>query len=82
MRKVTTRILLALIAAAIMVAGLSGAYSYGRDYSLHRGFTTLVQLRRAGTGRLESVSFYSRALHRNAGYLVYLPPDYSARHRY
>ncbi|HSC04288.1 MAG TPA: alpha/beta hydrolase-fold protein [Solirubrobacteraceae bacterium] len=82
MRRLTARLVLALVAAAITVAGLSGAYSYGRDYWLHRGFTTLVQLHRAGTGRLESVTFYSRALHRNADYLVYLPPHYSARHRY
>jgi enterochelin esterase-like enzyme len=82
MRRVTIRIVLVLVAAAITVAGLTGAYSYGRDYSLHRGFTTLVQLHRAGTGRLESVSFYSRALHRDGDYLVYLPPHYSTSRRY
>jgi enterochelin esterase-like enzyme len=82
MRKFTSRLVLVLVAAAITVTGLSGAYSYGREYSLHRGFSALVQLPRAGTGRLESVKFYSMALHRDADYLVYLPPHYSPRHRY
>ena len=82
MRKVMLRVAGTLAAAAITVSGLFGVYSYGRDYSLHRGFATLVQLRRAGTGRLESVRFYSEALHRTADYLVYLPPHYSPRHRY
>lgn len=82
MRKVTVRIAVTLAAAVITVTGLSGAYSYGRDYSLHRGFTTLVQLRRAGTGRLEAVRFYAAALRRDADYVVYLPPHYSPRHRY
>ena len=74
MSKVTSRTAVVLVAAAIIVTGLFGAYSYGRDYWLHRGFAALVPLPRAGTGRLESVSFYSEALHRNAGYLAYLPP--------
>jgi enterochelin esterase-like enzyme len=70
-----------LCAVALLAVGLAGAYSYGRNYDLHRGFSKLVQLPRAGTGRLEAVRFYSPALHRNAGYLVYLPPHYSpARH--
>jgi len=71
-----------LAAAALLAVGVSGAYSYGHNYSLHRGFATLVQLPRAGTGRLEAVRFYSPALRRNAGYLVYLPPHYSPRRHY
>ncbi|MGH3421145.1 MAG: hypothetical protein ACRDOD_16355, partial [Streptosporangiaceae bacterium] len=67
--------------AVLVAAGLMGAYSYGRSYDLHRGFTTLVQFRRAGSGRLEDVHFYSRALHHNADYLVYLPPNYTPRRR-
>lgn len=69
-------------AVALVAGGLAGAYSYGQDYNLHRGFTTLVQFRRAGSGRLEKVRFYSQALRRNADYLVYLPPHYSADRRY
>lgn len=76
------RIAAVLTATAMAALGLAGAYSYGRNYELHRGFTTLVQFRRAGSGRLEEVHFYSRALHRNADYLVYLPPHYNPRRRY
>jgi enterochelin esterase-like enzyme len=72
----------ALAAAAVLTAGALGAASYGRDYSLHRGFATVVQLPRAGTGRLLNVGFYSAALHRRADYMVYLPPGYSPSKRY
>ncbi len=82
MRRPALRFGAVVAAMAVAAGGLAGAYGYGQDYNLHRGFTTLVQFRRAGTGRLEDVRFYSRALHRNADYLVYLPPGYSSRHRY
>ena len=71
-----------LVALAITGVGLAGALSYARDYNLHRGFTTLVRFRRAGAGRLEQIHFYSHALHREADYLVYLPPHYSRHRRY
>ncbi len=74
--------LVGLIAIAWVIGGLLGAYSYGQDYYQHRGFATLVQLPRAGTGRLENVDFYSQALHRRADYLAYLPPGYDRAHRY
>ncbi|HET9719837.1 MAG TPA: alpha/beta hydrolase-fold protein [Solirubrobacteraceae bacterium] len=82
MRRTTRRLLLIGLAAVIFAAGAAGAYSYGRDYSLHRGFSALVQLPRAGTGRLLQVSFYSPALHRQADYLAYLPPHYNPARRY
>jgi enterochelin esterase-like enzyme len=82
MTRLAAKIAAALAAAALLAVGVSGAYSYGQNYSLHRGFATLVQLRRAGTGRLEAVQFYSTALHRNASYIVYLPPHYSPRRHY
>ena len=82
MRRLAFKLGAVVVAAALVAAGLAGAYSYGQDYNLHRGFTTLVQFRRAGTGRLEEVRFYSPALHRNADYLAYLPPHYSSRRRY
>ena len=71
-----------LAAAGIGVAGIAGAYSYGRNYDLHRGFAVPAQLRQAGRGKLLTVQFYSAALHRRADYLVYLPPSYSRRQRY
>ncbi|HLJ03508.1 MAG TPA: alpha/beta hydrolase-fold protein [Solirubrobacteraceae bacterium] len=82
MRSLVARLCVVLAAAAVWTAGAVGAYSYGRDYNLHRGFATLVQLPRAGTGRLLDVRFYSPALRRMAGYTVYLPPGYSPARRY
>ena len=82
MTRLAAKIAAALAAAALLAVGVSGAYSYGQNYSLHRGFATLMQLRRAGAGRLEAVQFYSTAMHRNAGYIVYLPPHYSPSRRY
>ena len=72
----------AAAAIAFSIVGLAGAYGYGQDYSQHRGFASLVQLPRAGTGRLLKVTFASAALGRRADYMVYLPPGYSPRHRY
>ena len=73
-----------MVVAALVVSavGLAGAYSYGQDYNQHRGFAELVQLPRAGTGRLLNITFSSAALHRRADYLIYLPPGYSPRRRY
>ena len=82
MTRLAAKVAAVLGAAALVAVGVSGAYSYGRSYDLHRGFSTPVQLPRAGIGRLEAVRFYSTALHRNADYLVYLPPRYSPRRHY
>jgi enterochelin esterase-like enzyme/drug/metabolite transporter (DMT)-like permease len=82
MRKLALQLAGLAAAAAVVVVGISGAYGYAHDYDLHRGFSTLVQLPRAGTGRLQDVNFYSSALRRNADYLVYLPPRYSSARRY
>jgi len=82
MRRLRFRVLLAAAALALIVCGVAGAYSYGRDYYVHRGFDTLANLPRAGKGRLLHVSFYSPSLHRQADYLVYLPPGYSPARRY
>ena len=83
MRRVGVRpTLVGVTALTLLVTGLVGAYSYAQDYYVHRGFVTIPQLPRAGTGRLLSVHFGSRALHRSADYLVYLPPGYTPSHRY
>jgi len=81
-RRWTLRACVALAAAALTGLGLAGTYSYGRAYNEHRGFAALVQLPRAGTGRLLSIHFYSDALHRQADYMVYLPPGYIPARRY
>ena len=82
MRRSAARIAIVLIAMAMTAVGMVGALSYARDYNLHRGFGTVVRFRRAGTGRLVRVAFFSPALRRNADYLVYLPPHYSRARRY
>ncbi len=76
------RALAGLLAAVLVVVGLAGVYAYGQSYSQHRGFVRLTKFKRAGTGRLLDVNFYSSALHRHAFYLVYLPPGYRPTRRY
>ena len=66
----------------MLALGALGAYGYGQDYNLHRGFASVVQLPRAGTGRLLDIHFQSQALHRRADYMVYLPPGYTPAKRY
>ena len=82
MRRLRFRVLPAAAALALITCGVAGAYTYGRDYYVHRGFAALANLPRAGTGRLLQVSFYSPSLHRQADYLVYLPPGYNPARRY
>ncbi len=76
------RAVMTVAAVILTVTGLLGAYSYGKDYYQHRGFVTVARLPRAGKGRLLNVHFYSRALQRQAFYLVYLPPGYQRSHHY
>jgi enterochelin esterase-like enzyme len=76
MRIPRRRALVAVLSAALAVVGLAGAFSYWESYYQHRGFATVAFLPHAGHGRLQTVHFYSRALHRRADYLVYTPPGY------
>ena len=70
------RLLGAVLAMALTVVGLIGAYNYWESYYQHRGFQPVAFLPHARAGHLETVTFYSQALHRPADYLVYLPPGY------
>ena len=73
----------ALVATALGVVGLIGAYSYWEAYYQHRGFATVAFLPHARPGHLQTVQFYSPALHRQADYIVYTPPGYDqSRARY
>ncbi len=65
-----------LAAAALAVVGLIGAYRYWESYYQHRGFATVAFLPHARAGHLQTVHFYSPALHRVADYIVYTPPGY------
>jgi enterochelin esterase-like enzyme len=80
------RPLAAVLALALTVVGLVGAYDYWESYYQHRGFAPVAFLPHAGRGRLVTVRFYSPALHRVADYIVYTPPGYGTDaahpHRY
>jgi enterochelin esterase-like enzyme len=71
------RTLVALVLAAWLVGGLSAAYAYVHSYVLRRGFPALATPAGVPQGTLHTVRFYSRAIGRENGYLVYLPPGYS-----
>jgi enterochelin esterase-like enzyme len=72
-----------LVALAVLVIGLDGAYGYWESYFQHRGFTPVRLIAGAHPGHRIWVHFYSGALHRNFDYLVYLPPGYDpVHHRY
>jgi enterochelin esterase-like enzyme len=76
MRLARPRPMVALVTAALAVVGLIGAYSYWEAYYQHRGFATVAFLPQAQRGQLQTVRFYSAALHRQADYIVYTPPGY------
>jgi enterochelin esterase-like enzyme len=75
-----SRLLVSVVTAALAVVGLVGAYSYWESYYQHRGFATVAFLPHAGHGQLQTVHFYSPALHRMADYIVYTPPGYDSAH--
>ena len=75
------RVSAVLVALGLLVVGVGGAYSYWESYYQHRGFQTVALVAGAHRGRLITVNFYSRALHREADYLAYLPPGYDPAHR-
>lgn len=72
-----------LLTLALTAVGLLGAYRYWQSYYDHRGFATVAFLPHARRSRVTTVTFYSRALRRNADYVVALPPGYGkGRQRY
>jgi enterochelin esterase-like enzyme len=76
------RFLIAVIALAWVLAGSIGGYSYWEAYYQHRGFIAPSLLPSAHRGRAVHVKFYSAALHREADYYAFLPPDYDPARRY
>jgi len=66
-RLLRPRRLVALATAALAVVGLAGAYSYWESYYQHRGFATVAFLPHAQRGQLQTVHFYSPALHDPTG---------------
>jgi enterochelin esterase-like enzyme len=71
-----------LLAVAFLVVGVAGAWSYWESYYQHRGFTPPPRVAHAAPGRLETIHFFSSALHRRAEYLAYLPAGYRPTRRY
>ncbi|HEX8976961.1 MAG TPA: alpha/beta hydrolase-fold protein [Solirubrobacteraceae bacterium] len=83
MRGLAGRMSVLLVALAVLVTGLDGAYRYWESYYQYRGFAPVRLIKGAAPGRRLWVHFYSKALHRNYDYLIYLPPHYDpAHHRY
>jgi enterochelin esterase-like enzyme len=78
MRLPRPRPLVGVLAVVLSVVGLVGVYGYWESYYQHRGFSPVAFLPHAGRGQLQTVHFYSTALHRTADYIVYTPPGYGA----
>ncbi|MHB8695852.1 MAG: alpha/beta hydrolase-fold protein, partial [Solirubrobacteraceae bacterium] len=63
--------------------GGAGLYGYWQAYYVHRGFEPVRALPHSGHGHNRVVYFYSKALHRQFDYRVFLPAGYNPkRHRY
>ncbi|MGZ4193828.1 MAG: alpha/beta hydrolase [Solirubrobacteraceae bacterium] len=76
MRLPRPRPLVTVLTVALAAVGFAGVYGYWESYYQHRGFATVSFLPHAHPGRLQTVHFYSPALHRVADYIVYTPPGY------
>lgn len=69
-------LVLTVMLAWTAVGGL-GAWSYGHDYYVYRGFPPPHESAGVPRGRLLHVSFWSPALHERRYYVIYLPPGYA-----
>jgi len=69
---------LTTLVALLVLAGLHGAWSYGHDFYLYRGFPPPRDPPGVQAGRLAKISFYSPALRGQHQYYIYLPPGYAA----
>jgi enterochelin esterase-like enzyme len=58
------------------IGGL-GAFSYGHDYNVYRGFPPPHESSGVAPGRLVHVDFWSPALQQRRYYVIYLPPGYA-----
>ena len=75
------RPLTAPLAAAWILFGLFGAWTYGHGYWTNRGFPPPVNPPGVAAGHLQRVSLFSPSLHRRDSYTIYLPPGYAAAAR-
>lgn len=70
------------MAVVWIVIGIVGVAHYVSDYNVTRGFVRIQRSAGAPAGTLRWVHFVSTALGRRAGYIVYLPPGYTAHRHY
>jgi enterochelin esterase-like enzyme len=73
-----TRALGVVLAVAWLGFGGYGAFSYGHDYYVYRGFGPPHHPPGVRSGRLVRVPFRSAALHARRSYDAYVPPGYAA----
>jgi len=71
------RYALAAVLLAWVAAGIYGVTSYGHSYYRFRGFPAPHTPKGIPAGKVETVSFFSPALHEERSYLIYLPPGYA-----
>jgi enterochelin esterase-like enzyme len=70
--------LIALGIVAWIAVGLLGVGRYVHNYVLYRGFPPPITPKGVPTGRVETLKFFSPALHSTSSALVYLPPSYAS----
>jgi enterochelin esterase-like enzyme len=75
---VARRLLTMVLTAAVLAGGIFGAWAYGQNYYLYRGFNPPRDPAGVTPGRHTTVSFLSQALGARRSYEIYLPPGYSA----
>jgi enterochelin esterase-like enzyme len=70
------RLAVGIAALGVIAGGWYGAWSYGHDYYLYRGFTPPSDPAGVAQGKLLAERFHSPALHAERRYRIYLPPGY------
>ncbi len=66
-----------LLSLAWLGLGGYGAFLYGHNYYVFRGFSPPVDPRGVAPGRLVATRFFSGAMGRRRSYDIYLPPGYA-----
>jgi S-formylglutathione hydrolase FrmB len=66
------------LSIALLVSGVFGAWAYAHDYYLYRGFAPPRNPPGVAAGTMQTVRFYSPALHGLRSYSIYLPPGFAA----
>jgi enterochelin esterase-like enzyme len=72
------RLVTLILASAVLAGGVFGAWAYGHNYYLYRGYSPPHHPAGVAPGKLVGEHFYSTALHSQRSYKVLLPPGYAA----